>query len=122
MPVVCDRRLVEIASFIILEQSTMIEYEEKRDFYRMALDCTAEYKVNGSGKKGKAIVKDLSSGGLLLWIKQEVKPGSQVEIMLKPGKDITPPLHAKVEVVRCDPLEDEKETYAAACSMIEILD
>ncbi len=100
----------------------MIDYKEKRDFYRMAMDCTAEYKVNGSGKKSKAVVKDLSSGGLLLWIKQEVKPGSQISIMLQPGSDITPPLNAKVEVIRCDPLANEEGTYAAACSMIEILD
>jgi hypothetical protein len=100
----------------------MIDYKEKRDFYRMAMDCTAEYKVNGSGKKSEAIVKDLSSGGVLLWIKQEVKPGSKISIMLKPGSDITPPLNAKLEVVRCDLLDDDKDTYAAACSMIEILD
>ncbi|MEJ2530001.1 MAG: PilZ domain-containing protein [Gammaproteobacteria bacterium] len=100
----------------------MMGYKEKRDFFRMTMDCTAEYKVNGSGKKSKAIVKDLSSGGLLLWIKQKVKPGSHISIELKPGKDITPPLNAKVEVVRCDPLENEKDTYAAACSMIEIMD
>ncbi len=100
----------------------MMEYQEKRDFYRMTMDCTAEYKVNGSGKMSKGILKDLSSGGLLLWIKEEVKPGSQISVLLKPGKDITPPLNAKVEVVRCDPLENEKDTYAAACSMIEILD
>jgi hypothetical protein len=100
----------------------MIDYKEKRDFYRMAMDCTAEYKVNGSGKKSEAIVKDLSSGGLLLWVKQEIKPGSQVSVMLQPGSDITPPLNAKVEVIRCDPLESEDDTYAAACSMVEILD
>jgi len=99
----------------------MIDYKEKRDFYRMALDCSAEYKVNGSGDKSEAIVKDLSSGGLLLWIKQEVKPGSEVSIYLQPGKDITPPLNAKAEVVRCDQVEDEQDTYAAACSIIEIM-
>lgn len=100
----------------------MMEYREKRDFHRMTLDCSAEYKLNGSGKKSKAIVKDLSSGGLLLWIKEKIKPGSQISVLVKPGKDITPPLNARVEVIRCDPLEHEKETYAAACSMIEILD
>jgi hypothetical protein len=100
----------------------MIDYKEKRDFYRMSMDCTAEYKVNGSSKKSEAIVKDLSSGGVLLWIKQEVKPGSQISIEVKPGKDITPPLNARVEVVRCDPLENEQDTYAAACAMLEILD
>jgi hypothetical protein len=114
--------LAEIASFTNVEPSKMIDYQEKRDFYRMNMDCSAEYSVNGSGEKGEAIVKDLSSGGLLLWVKQELKPGSEVSIFLQPGSDITPPLNAKVEVIRCDPIENEQDTYAAACSMIEILD
>jgi hypothetical protein len=99
----------------------MIDYQEKRDFFRMPVDCTAEYKVNGSSEASEAVVKDLSSGGILLWIKQEVKPGSKISVELKPVKDITPPLNARVEVVRCDPLENEEHTYAAACSMVEIL-
>jgi hypothetical protein len=109
-------------SFTNVEPSEMIDYKEKRDFYRMIMDCSAEYSVNGSGEKGEAIVKDLSSGGLLLWVKEEVKPGSELSILLQPGSDITPPLNAKVEVIRCDPIEEEQDTYAAACSMVEILD
>lgn len=100
----------------------MMEYTEKRDFHRMAIDSTAQFQINDSGKMDEAIVKDLSSGGILLWTKQEVEPGSQLSILLQPGTDITPPLHAKAEVIRCDPLEEEPDTFAAACLMIEILD
>ncbi len=100
----------------------MMEYTEKRDFHRMTIDSTAQFQINGSGKMDEAIVKDLSSGGILLWIKQKVKPGSELSIVIQPGKDITPPLHAKVEVIRCDPIEEGSDTYAAACSMLEILD
>ncbi|MCP3669155.1 MAG: PilZ domain-containing protein [Gammaproteobacteria bacterium] len=100
----------------------MMEYTEKRDFYRMALDCTAKFQINGSGEMDEAMVKDLSSGGILLWIKQQVEPGSQLSIQLQPGTDLTPPLHAKAEVMRCDPVEEEPDTFAAACSMVEILD
>ncbi len=100
----------------------MIEYMEKRDFHRMALDCTAKIQVNGSGETDEAMVKDLSSGGILLWIKRQVEPGSQLSIKLQPGTDITPPLRAKAEVIRCDPVDEEPDTFAAACSMIEILD
>ncbi len=100
----------------------MMEYKEKRDFHRMSIDSTAQFQVNGSGKMDEAIVKDLSSGGILLWIKQKVEPGSQLSIMLQPGTDITPPLHAKAEVIRCDQLTEGSDTFAAACSMVEILD
>lgn len=100
----------------------MKDYEEKRDFHRMEIDSTAQVQINGSGKTDEAIVKDLSSGGILLWIKQKVDPGSQLSVLIQPGADITPPLHAKVEVIRCDPLAEESDTYAAACSMVEILE
>ena len=100
----------------------MMEYKEKRDFHRMAIDSTAQFQVNGSGEMNEAVVKDLSSGGILLWIRQQVEPGSQLSILLHPGKDITPPLHAKAEVIRCDPVDEESDTFAAACSMLEILD
>ncbi len=100
----------------------MMEYTEKRDFHRMTIDSTAQFQVNGSGKTDEAIVKDLSSGGILLWIKQKIKPGSELSIIIQPGTDITPPLHAKVEVIRCDPIAEESDTFAAACSMLEILD
>jgi hypothetical protein len=100
----------------------MMEYKEKRDFHRMAIDRTARFQVNSSGEMNEAMVKDLSSGGILLWMKQQVEPGSQLSIMLQPGTDITPPLHARAEVIRCDPVDQEPDTYAAACSMLEILD
>jgi len=100
----------------------MVEYKEKRDFHRMEIDRTAQFRINGSGEMNEAVVKDLSSGGILLWIKQQVEPGNQLSIMLQPGTDITPPLHAKTEVIRCDPIDEEPDTFAAACSMIEILD
>ncbi len=100
----------------------MMEYKEKRDFYRMKIDHTAQFQVNGSGEMTEATVKDLSSGGILLWMGQQVEPGSQLSILIQPVKDITPPLHAKAEVVRCDPVEEEPDTFAAACTMLEILD
>ena len=40
-----------------------------------------------------------------------------------PGKSITPPLSAVVEVVSCDALEgDQAGTFLTACSLVEILD
>ncbi len=99
----------------------MLDYSEKRDFPRMAVDCPAQFRLEGSDKTDGAIVKDLSGGGILLWVDQPVEPGSQLSIVVTPGKSITPPLHAKVKVERCFPLEEEEGTYAAACSILELL-
>ncbi len=100
----------------------MQDYSEKRDFPRMAVDCPAQFRLEGSDKVDGAIVKDLSGGGVLLWIDQQVEPGSQLSIVITPGNDITPSLHAKVEVIRCIPLEDEESSFAAACTISQLLD
>jgi hypothetical protein len=100
----------------------MLEYSEKRDFPRMAVDCPAKFCLEGSDKVDGAIVKDLSGGGVLLWIDQQVEPGSQLSIVITPGNDITPSLNAKVQVIRCIPLEDEESSFAAACTIVELLD
>jgi hypothetical protein len=99
----------------------MLDYSEKRDFPRMAVECPAQFRLEGSDKIDGAIVKDLSGGGVLLWVDQEVEAGSQLSIVVTPSNAITPPLHAKVEVIRCFPLEEEEGTFAAACTILELL-
>jgi len=99
----------------------MVDYMEKRDFQRMEMGCYAEIQLNGSGKVDSAIVKDLSSGGVLLGMDRQVEPGSQFSLIVKPGKDITPPLRAKVEVQRCFPTDESEGAYTAACSILEML-
>ncbi len=100
----------------------MRDYSEKRDFPRIAVNCPAQFKLEGSDKIDGAIVKDLSGGGVLLWVDQQVEPGSQLSIVITPDNDITPSLHAKVEVIRCISLEAEESSFAAACTIVEMLD
>ncbi len=100
----------------------MQEYSEKRDFPRMVLECPAQFRLEGSDKVDGAIVKNLSGGGVLLWIDQQVEPGNQLSIAITPENDITPSLHAQVEVIRCIPLEDEESSFAAACTIVQVLD
>ncbi len=101
----------------------MQDYSEKRDFYRMSVDCAARYRQVDGELNGNAIVKDLSSGGMLLWTDGAVTPGAQLNIEVLPGKNITPPLHAVVSVIRCDPIEGENGvSHSAACSIEKMLD
>ncbi len=101
----------------------MLTDDEKRRFPRMAIECPARFRVVGTNEASGAIVKDLSGGGVLLWIDREVEAGSQLSIVIEPLSKITPPLSAVVEVVRCYPLGTAEEgTFAVACSMKQILD
>lgn len=79
------------------------EYAEKRDFFRMNMDCTMEYSINGSGIKECGTIKDLSGDGVSFLANQEVSPGTEVSISITPENTVTPPLNVKIEVLRCDP-------------------
>jgi hypothetical protein len=100
----------------------MQDFSEKRDFYRMSVECAAKFRAVSEGTTGNAIVKDLSSGGMLLWTDCEVNPGAQLNVEVLPGKNITPPLHAVVSVIRCDPIDGESgASHSAACSIEKML-
>lgn len=83
-----------------------IDYSEKRDFFRMNIDCDMEYSVNGSGKKEHGTVLNLSGNGISFSINEQVDPGTMVHISISPENTVTPPLEVTVEVLRCDPGND----------------
>jgi len=93
------------------------DYSEKRDFFRMNMDCTVEYSINGSGDKHQGLMKNLSGDGLLFLVDHEMTPGTEVSISITPENTVTPPLEVVVEVLRCHAAEDEK--YEVAGNIIK---
>lgn len=98
----------------------MLEYSEKRHYPRMQIDCPASFQVIG-GEGGGAIVKNLSGGGLLMWIDRLVEPETTVEIEIKPVNEITPPMVALVRVLRCTSVDGDDGSFAVACRIDRIL-
>ena len=98
----------------------MQDYDEKRSYPRMKIDCPASFEVVGSSGGG-AIVKNLSGGGVLLWIEQDVAPGAELKIEIKPVNDITPPMKAELKVLRCTPVDEATGSFAVACEISRIL-
>lgn len=97
----------------------MLEYIEKRDYLRMEVDCAARINLDGVEPLA-AIVKDLSATGVLMWVDTKIPSGSIGTVAILPGKNITPPLTAEIEVIRCDPLDHDPTVFSAACSIREI--
>ena len=83
------------------------DYSEKRNFFRMNLDCKAEYTINGSGNKQIGVVSDLSGDGISIIASESVNPGTEVRVSIKPENDVTPPLEVVMEVLRCDEQEGD---------------
>jgi hypothetical protein len=97
----------------------MNPYAEKRNFLRMAVDCPARFRIAGSDALSAAIVKNLSSSGMLILAEREIDPGTQLAVEIMPGKTITPPLSAEARVVRSHPTDTGD--FNIACSFERIL-
>lgn len=78
------------------------DYQEKRDFSRMGVECRMTYTVVGEIASITAVAKDLSATGLLISTDREVPLGTLLEVCLTPEQSLVPPLEASVEVVRVE--------------------
>jgi len=88
------------------------DYSEKRNFFRMNIECNAEYIVNGSGNRKSGFVSDLSGDGISLIADQSVEPGTEVRVSIQPENSVTPPLDVVMEVIRCE--QQDQENYLVA--------
>ena len=88
------------------------DYSEKRNFFRMNLDCIAEYTINGSGNLKSGTVTDLSGDGISIIADQSVDPGTEIKVSIKPENDVTPPLDIVMEVLRCE--QQDTQSYLVA--------
>lgn len=91
------------------------DYAEKRNFYRMNLDCSAEYAINGSGSRKTGIVSDLSGDGISIIVDHAVEPGTEVWVSIQPENPVTPPLDITMQVIRCE--QKDSDSYLLAGSI-----
>lgn len=95
------------------------DYEEKRDFARMGVECPATFRVEGQESLHGAVATDLSASGLQLRCADALPVGARVVVEMTPEKTIVPPLKAKAEVVRC--YEDGQGGYRLGLNILEML-
>lgn len=78
------------------------DYDEKRDFIRMTVDCELTLRDLNNGQQFQGRCKNLSGNGVLFHLDEAPNMGSQLEIHMAPDKVVVPALDAVVEVVRVD--------------------
>jgi len=88
------------------------DYSEKRNFFRMNIECNAEYTINGSGNTKSGFVSDLCGDGVSIIADESVEPGTEVRISIQPENEVTPPLDIVMEVLRCE--QHDQENYLLA--------
>jgi len=76
------------------------EFDEKRDFIRITVDCSLTYKVPQADAVEYGQAKNLSGRGMMFIAPRAVEVDSELEVTISPDQPVTPPLHALVKVVR----------------------
>jgi len=94
------------------------DYSEKREFIRMFINAPVDYAITGSDDWKSGIGKDLSGGGLSFMTQDSLSEGDKVDVKLRPMSPVTPPLEAKVTVIRVDADEDGNNTISTKIDRI----
>lgn len=94
------------------------DYEEKRDFARMGMECPASFQIEGDETIKKGMATDLSATGLCLSSDEALGMGVIVKVVVKPDRSIVSPLKARAEVVRCD---KASYGYSIGLKVLEIM-
>lgn len=76
------------------------DYDEKRDFVRVEVDCDIFYNEQDSPDKYRGRVKNLSGRGMMFISERGIPAETLLEVNIAPVNDLTQPLHALVRVVR----------------------
>jgi hypothetical protein len=97
----------------------MNDFAEKRDFYRMGVECPAQFRIQGEADVNEGTVKNLSAAGLLIVSPLEIDPGTRLAVHIVPAQRITPPLSATANVVRSTAAGDGR--FEIACTIERIL-
>ncbi len=79
------------------------DYDEKRDYLRVSVDCPIFFRTGDEEQEETGKVKNLSGRGMMFVSERELPLESSLKVKVFPENDLTPPLHARVRVVRVTP-------------------
>ncbi|ALP53469.1 hypothetical protein Tel_10085 [Candidatus Tenderia electrophaga] len=86
--------------------SMIIGRNDQRGFLRMDVNATLTFKFCGADDVYEGASQDLSATGLRFVSPQKVSVGDMLDVCMKPGIDITPPLETTLAVVRVTQTND----------------
>jgi len=101
----------------------MADYTEKRDYRRVKVECAIYYKMLDTENNEEEIgqLENISGRGMMFISEIGVPMNSELEIRVEPGNDLTPPLHARVQVVRMEK-QRRGQAYEIGAVIRETLD
>jgi len=96
-----------------------MQYEEKRAFMRINIDCDMAYRLIDSHQFETARCTSLSGAGVSFIAPQYCDEGKAIEISITPQNSLTPSLTAFVEVIRVTPKDADNYEIAATIKSIK---
>ncbi len=98
----------------------MLPNDERRNFARLAIDCTVVFKEPKTNTPAYGSGKNLSGNGILFESSERVKVGDELEIDVVPTLEQFKPLNALAQVVRVDPAH-QSEHYLIAATLTRVI-
>ena len=87
----------------------MLDYDDKRNFFRMMVNSVCEVKIvdDESSRSLQAVCKDISATGMSFEIEESsIEMGTKVSVYIESTNSQIPSLTANTKVVRCDVIDD----------------
>jgi hypothetical protein len=97
----------------------MLNYDEKRSFIRMEMDCDITYKLADSDTVYSGRCSSISGAGVSFISDCSFGLGKAMEINVTPKSNITPSMTAFIEVIRSTQLDDGNHEIAATIKSIK---
>jgi hypothetical protein len=97
----------------------MLNYDEKRSFIRMEIDCDITYKLADSDTLHSGRCSSISGAGVSFISDCSFDLGKAMEINVTPKSNVTPSMTAFIEVIRSTQLDEGGYEIAATIKSIK---
>ncbi len=97
----------------------MLEYDEKRSYIRMEIDCDITYRLADSDEVHHGRCSSISGAGVLFISDRFFDPGKAMEINVIPKNTVTPSMTAFIEVIRSSRQDDGSYEVAGTIKSIK---
>jgi c-di-GMP-binding flagellar brake protein YcgR len=96
------------------------DYDEKRNFIRMKVETPVQVKVNTLEQEAEGICHDLSGGGMLLSLDNEMALNTEIVVTVVSDHGHSPMMKARCSVARIEP--GPSNTNMIGVEILEIID
>jgi hypothetical protein len=97
----------------------MLEYDEKRNYIRMEIDCDVIYKLADSDEVHHGRCSSISGAGVSFIADRTFDAGKAMEISVIPNNTVTPSMTAFIEIIRSTQQDSGSYEIAATIKSIK---